>query len=483
MMIIGNPSLSHPAALPFPLDQLPPTAGAAFDRPERLNGTLRLREPLDPGEVRVLTYQRARPVTQDRRATSDAVAAAKAPQIAIESASPAVEGGRFAVKRLVGQPIQVSADIIMDGHDILAAELLWRTADEESWRREKLELTVNDRWEGRFTPERVGRHVFSIAAWWDEWASYRHGLARKQEAGQDLTSDIQEGVALLRRIAVQAPAATRDTLENAADRADAVAFLSEETNGAVQAAGHRPFLTQLAGSMAVDADRPQAVFASWYEMFPRSVTNDPARHGTFYDVIREMPRIRDHGIRRAVFPADPPDRPHQPQGPQQQSARRSPATSAAPTRSAARKAATTRSIRNSARWRIFAPADRRGAGRTGWKSRWTSPSSARPTIPGCGSIRSGFAGGRTASVSYAENPPKKYEDIVNVDFYAPDAVPGLWRALRDVVQFWVRQGVRIFRVDNPHTKPLPVLAVADRRHPCAIPGRDLPGRGVHPAPR
>ena len=453
VMIIGNPSLSHPAALPFPLEQLPPTAGAAFDRPEQLNGTLRLREPLDPGEVRVLTYQRARPVTQDRRATSDAVAAAKAPRIAIESASPAVEGGRFAVKRLVGQPIQVSADIIMDGHDILAAELLWRTADEEAWRREKLDLTVNDRWEGRFTPERVGRHVFSIAAWWDEWASYRHGLARKQEAGQDLTSDIQEGVALLRRIAVQAPAATRDMLEHAADRADAAALLSEETNGAVQAAGHRPFLTQLAESMAVDADRPQAMFSSWYEMFPRSVTNDPSRAGTLHDVIREMPRIRDLGFDVLYFP------PIHPIGRTNRKGRNNSLHAEAGDVGSPYAIGGEEGGHDAIHPALGTLEDFRAviaaAQEHGLEIALDFAIQCSMDHPWIREHPGWFRWRADGTVKYAENPPKKYEDIVNVDFYAPDAVPGLWRALRDIVHFWVAQGVRIFRVDNPHTKPLP----------------------------
>ncbi len=300
--ILANASLSHPAPLPFPLDQPPPAAGAPFDQPERLNGTLELREPLQPGEVRVLTFRRARPVRQAVLGAAAAVEAAGSPRIAIEAVAPSVEGGRFAVKRLTGGPILVGADIVMDGHEMLAGELLWRPVDEPSWRREKLELTVNDRWEGRFTPQRPGRHVFSIAAWWDEWGSFRHGLARKQEAGQDVRLDIQEGAALLRAIAEQAPPPAREALRLAAERPDIGRLLSEDTRAAVEAAGHRPFLTQLSQPMPVDADRPQAEFASWYEMFPRSATTDPARHGTLRDVIKEMPRIRDMGFDVLYFP-------------------------------------------------------------------------------------------------------------------------------------------------------------------------------------
>ena len=453
VMVLANPSLSHPAPLPFPLDQAPPAAGAPFDQPERLNGSLELREPLAPGEVRALTYRRARPVRQPVRRTDAAIQGAAAPRIAIEAVSPSLEDGRFAAKRLTGESVVIGADIIMDGHEMLAAELLWRPADETDWRRERLELTVNDRWEGRFIPQRPGRHVFSIAAWWDEWGSFRHGLARKQEAGQDVSLDIQEGVALLRAIAEGAPEATRDALNRAAEQAQVVRLLSEETKAAVEAAGHRPFLTELSRPMPVDADRPQAEFASWYEMFPRSATADPARPGMLRDVIGEMPRIRDLGFDVLYFPPIHPIG-HTNRKGRNNSLRAEQGDVGSPYAIGNEQGghdALDPALGTREDFRAVVAA----AHEHGLEIALDFAIQCSMDHPWIREHPGWFRFRPDGSVKYAENPPKKYEDIVNVDFYAAGAVPALWLALRDVVRFWVGEGVRIFRVDNPHTKPLP----------------------------
>ena len=228
------------------------------------------------------------------------------------------------------------------------------------------------------------------------------------------------------------------------------------------------------------AERTGAQFASWYEIFPRSMSDDERRHGTFDDVIAPSAAHPRHGLRRALFPADPSDRPQEPQGPQQRADAPAPDDPGSPYAIGSQEGGHDAIHPHSARSTISARL-RDAPPRTGSNSRSTSPSSARPTIPGCRSIRTGLPGGRTARIKYAENPPKKYEDIVNVDFYAPAPSRISGSRLRDVVLYWAEQGVRIFRVDNPHTKPFPFWEwmIADVR--ATLPRRDLPRGSFHAA--
>jgi starch synthase (maltosyl-transferring) len=445
--IFANPSLTTTRTMPFPLDHLPPTAGREFGHPSGLNGSLELRASLSPGEVRLFRYQSADPVLLSRPRLDP-----HAPRLAIEAVSPAVENGRFAAKRLANEAVTVSADILMDGHEVLGAALLWRPADQTEWRRETMSLTVNDRWEGVFTPERIGRHLFAIEAWWDEWGTFRHRLEAKLKAGQDVGLDVQEGLALLRTITAAAPPEPKAVLESTMARGDSAALLAEDTRQAEEAAGHHPFAIRSI-EYPLDADRPQAMFSSWYELFPRSVTSDPSRHGTLLDVMAVLPRIRDLGFDVLYFPPIHPIGHTNRKGPNN-SLRAEPGNLGSPYAIGAEEGGhdaihpflgTLKDFRAL----VEAAADH------GLEIALDFAIQCSLDHPWIREHPGWFRWRPDGSVKYAENPPKRYEDIVNVDFYAEGAIPDLWLALRDVVRFWTDNGVRIFRVDNPHTKPLP----------------------------
>ncbi len=446
VVVVANPALTRAAPLDLPLTPLPATAGAAFERPVRVNGELDLRSPLTPGEVRVFRYDRAPPIaTPWSGGTAAALQAAAAPRIAIEAVAPAVDVGQFPVKRLAGDAVSVTADIFADGHEMLAAALLWRPADEAEWQREPMPPTVNDRWEASFTPARVGRYAFAVEAWWDEWGTLRRDLARKREAGQDITPEVDEACALLRQLSVPEP--RQMDMEQRIE-----VLLSETTRAAVEAAGHRPFAVRSA-ELPLDADRAQAGFASWYEMFPRSATDDPTRHGTFDDVIAELPRIRDMGFDVLYFPPIHPIGDTNRKG-RNNSLHAEPGEVGSPYAIGNREGghdAILPALGTLADFRRLVDAARRH----GLEIALDYAIQCSPDHPWLKAHPDWFRWRPDGSVRYAENPPKKYEDIVNVDFYAPAAIPDLWLALRDVVLFWANQGVRIFRVDNPHTKPLP----------------------------
>lgn len=460
LLVLLNPDTTRDAAPDAPLLPLPSAAGASFGRPAALNGGLMLDRPLAPNEVRMASLQRLPDIlTPWMQGTHAAAEAAAAPRIVIEAVSPVVDGGAFPAKRLAGEPVRIEADIFADGHDVLAAELMWRCADEAGWRAVPMQLVNNDRWAASFTPERVGRHAFTIAAWWDEWGTFRRDLTRKRDARQDLTLEAEEGRHLVEEIAIQAPEEARPDIEaiaaqlQASDVEEKVAILlSDTTHATVSGGGYRPFLTRHP-ELLLDADRAQACFSSWYEIFPRSATDDPNRHGTFNDVIRELPRIRSMGFDVLYFPPIHPIG-HTNRKGRNNAIEAAPGDVGSPYAIGAEEGghdAILPALGTLEDFRNLVAA----AGRHGLEIALDFAIQCSLDHPWIKQHPDWFRWRPDGSIQYAENPPKKYQDIVNVDFYAPEAIPDLWLALRDVVRFWAQQGVRIFRVDNPHTKPLP----------------------------
>jgi len=423
---IINADATQQAAVPMQVAPLPPQSGAAFSDPEPFDSSCArhaLTKPLGPGEVRIVTYSRLDDITGTAPAGPVERGPMEAARIAVEALSPFVPDGDYAVKRVVGEAVTVSADIVADGHEVLAAALLWRPADEAEWQRVPMRLVVeDDRWQATFTPARIGPHLFTVEAWWDVWGTYRHDLHAKHAAAQVLTLEIEEGRRMIAATLPRAVGRSRTVLQSvldglaATDEAGAVGLLlSDDTLAAMQATDDHPFAMKHA-VMRMDVDRPQAVFASWYELFPRSTTDDPARHGTWSDA---------EGGHDAIHPQ----------------------------------------LGTLEEFRALIAAAREH----GLEIALDFAVQCAPDHPWLKQHPDWFRWRPDGSMRYAENPPKKYQDIVNPDFYAETALPALWLALRDVIQFWVDQGVRILRVDNPHTKPFPfwrwMIADIRDRHP------------------
>ncbi len=350
---------------------------------------------------------------------------------------------------------------------VLAAALLWRADDETDWQRVVMRLVENDRWEASFAPARIGRHRFTVRAWWDAWGTFRHDLSAKYAAGQTVTLEIDEGC----RMIEAADRADIAAQVRSADAAQQVALLvAEETARAMRAADARPFAVEYAPAVPLDVDRPQAGFASWYEMFPRSATDDPARHGTFADVIRRLPDIRAMGFDVLYFPPIHPIGTTNRKG-RNNALRAEPDDVGSPYAIGGPEGGF-----DAVHPRLGTLDDFRelvGAAKdNALEIALDFAVQCSPDHPWLREHPDWFRWRPDGSMRFAENPPKKYEDIVNPDFYAKAAMPTLWLALRDVIQFWVNQGVRIFRVDNPHTKPMPfwqwMIADIRSRHPDVI---------------
>lgn len=477
-VVLINPDPGQERAPALGLAPLAAAAGAAFDKPILLEGGNDPAAPLQPGEVRVLLVERTRPVAPRGPAAAESLARAlRQPRVVIERLSPAVDDGRYPAKCVVGDSVVVEADIFADGHEVLAAELLWKAADEAEWQRAPLRQRVNDRWQGSFAPARLGRHLFTIEAWIDSYGSFCRDLDKKLTAGQEVELELLEGRALIEAAAARASEPLASTLtallrqvEQAEPPARSGILLAQETRGAMAAADERAFRTRNEPPLPLEVDRPQAVFAAWYELFPRSVTDSPVRHGTFDDVIARLPAIRDMGFDVLYFPPIHPIGLTNRKG-RNNSLRAESGDLGSPYAIGGQEGghdAVHPALGGIEAFRRL----RDAAAEQGMEIALDFAIQCSPDHPWLKQHPAWFSWRPDGSLRFAENPPKKYEDIVNVDFYAEGAQPGLWLALRDVVLYWVGEGVRTFRVDNPHTKPLPfwewLIASVKAEHPDVI---------------
>nr|WP_011581997.1 MULTISPECIES: alpha-1,4-glucan--maltose-1-phosphate maltosyltransferase [Chelativorans] len=386
-----------------------------------------------------------------------------ASRIAIEAVEPAIDGGRFAAKTIVGHPLRVEADIFCDGHEIIAAALLYRQRGERSWRETPMRHLVNDRWRATVVFEEVGHHEFRIASWRDLFATWRMDTAKKHEAGQKISLELQEGRLLVEKaLGIRTGGTPNDRsalkallaeVTSSSSEGDALAVLmSDDMAVLMRRLGVRMNLTESDKVFPVFVDREKAGFSAWYELMPRSQSVSPDRHGTFDDVIARLPYVRDLGFDVLYFP------PIHPIGRTNRKGRNNsltpePGDPGSPYAIGAEEGGHDALHPELGSFEDFARLVK-AASEHGLEIALDFAIQCSPDHPWIKEHPEWFDWRPDGTIKFAENPPKKYEDIVNVHFYR-DAIPGLWYALRDIVLFWLERGVRIFRVDNPHTKPLP----------------------------
>ncbi|WP_117190761.1 alpha-1,4-glucan--maltose-1-phosphate maltosyltransferase [Rhizobium terrae] len=427
---------------------------------------------LKPGELRVFEGRSSLPIV-DAVPVPTVEKAAASPRLAIEKITPAVDEGRFVVKRVIGETVKVEADIFGDGHDPLSAALLWRAADESKWNEVPMQLVQNDRWQAEFPLKRMGRHEFMVEGWRNPFAIFRYEFTKKHEARLDLRLEIQEGINLVLDALDYAEGHLKTQLKVLFDRLTAQqdqqrveTLLAIETAELMAEADRRPHKVQ-SQVIPVDAERTAAAFASWYQIFPRSQSGDPHRHGTFDDVIRRLPAIREMGFDVLYFP------PIHPIGKTNRKGRNNTLNAAPEDPGSPYAIGSEAGGHDAIHPQLGSFEDFRrlieAAKDEGLEIALDLAIQASPDHPWLKQHPGWFDWRPDGTIRYAENPPKKYEDIVNVDFYASNAIPSLWTELRDVVQKWVDNGVKLFRVDNPHTKPFPfwewLIADIRSRHP------------------
>jgi starch synthase (maltosyl-transferring) len=371
----------------------------------------------------------------------------------IENIYPLIDGGRFPIKRIAGEPVAVWADIYRDGHEVIAAALVWRLEQERDWQRAAMTHDVNDRWGGSFTPTTPGRYVYAIEAWTDEFATWRHGFELKLTAGQDVALDALEGAGIMTKAQSGGPDSAAVILhqcEQFLQTGETAPLLAPELRAAMAESQTRSDLTR-SPLLPLTIDRPRARNGAWYEMVPRSQGSVPGQHGTFKDCIARLPDVAAMGFDVIYFT------PIHPIGRTNRKGRNNTLTAApgdvgSPYAIGAAEGghdAVHPELGTIEDFHEFVAACKL----LEMEVALDIAVQCSPDHPWVTQHPNWFKRRPDGTMKYAENPPKRYEDIHNPDFNSEDA-GSFWNALRDVILYWVDQGVKIFRIDNPHTKPL-----------------------------
>ncbi|HEY6483297.1 MAG TPA: alpha-1,4-glucan--maltose-1-phosphate maltosyltransferase [Steroidobacteraceae bacterium] len=380
-------------------------------------------------------------------------------RVVIENITPCVDCGRFPIKRTAGESVTVRADAFTDGHDAVTVMLLYRHQTTPDWQRLPMQPLGNDAWEASFAVQLLGAYEYAVCAWVDHFESWRSDLLKKHQAGQDIELDFKQGAALAEEIAARASPADARTLRewaasvcNGADAADArVAIARSDPVNLLQR--QYPDLQRVQRSepsLRVEVERERARYSTWYEMFPRSAAREPGKHGSFADVEKLLPYVASMGFDVLYLPPIHPIGVTERKGPNNLSA----AAAADP----------------GSPWAIGGTAGGHkaihpqlgsledfqhllaNAREHGIEIALDVAFQATPDHPYVHEHPEWFLKRADGSIQYAENPPKKYQDIYPFHFESP-AAAALHSELRSIVEYWIAQGVRIFRVDNPHTKP------------------------------
>ena len=399
-------------------------------------------------------------------------------RVIIDRVRPEIDNGRFAVKRVLGEKVKVRADILTDGHDAISGLLLFRHESETRWRTAALEGFSNDKWKASFKVMELGRYRYTLCAWLDAFKSWRRDLAKRIEAGQDVTMDLLTGAAIVEEAIARAPEPQRAVL------ADCVTALRSDKNPAIrirlaldpglsarmaQSLPDRSQMTFYPRFLDVVVEPVKARFSAWYEMFPRSCSPVPGAHATFSDCEARLPYVAEMGFDVLYLPPihpigithrkgrnnAPVCEPKDPGSPWAIGAHEGGHTAVHP------ELGTLDDFRNFVR----------RANALGLDVAMDLAFQCSPDHPYVREHPEWFQQRPDGSIQYAENPPKKYEDIYPLHFECAER-RALMEELKCVVLFWIDEGIRIFRVDNPHTKPFAfwewLIAEVKRSHPEVI---------------
>lgn len=378
-------------------------------------------------------------------------------RVVIQNVKPEIDCGRFPVKRIAGDRVVVSADIFADGHDALSARVLYRKRENSGWREAAMRPSGNDRWEGEFVVEEIGFYFYTVQGWIDRFKTWQQDLRKRIEAGRDVKADMLAGARQLEETAKRATEEDGKKLTRFAEllkekrNADPVtAALGEELTELMQKVPDRTFASSLENEREVVVDRKKALFSAWYEFFPRSCSPEPGRHGTFNDCLRLLPEIAAMGFDILYLP------PIHPIGRTSRKGRNNslevgPGDVGSPWAIGSEEGGH-KSVHS--RLGTFEDFERliQKASEAGLEIAMDLAFQSSPDHPYIREHPEWFRWRPDGSVQFAENPPKKYEDIVPFDFET-ERWQELWEELRSILLFWIGKGIRIFRVDNPHTKP------------------------------
>ena len=381
-------------------------------------------------------------------------------RVVVAGVSPEIDCGAFAAKRIAGDRVVVDADIYTDGHDLVAGEILYRHGQEEVWRRSPMKFLGNDHWRGDFLAAKVGKYHYSVEGWIDRFGTWRSALTKRIDSGQDVRLECLMGATLVEE------AASRAASEDAAILNNWIRILRQEQSpGNVKEAAlgnelsdvmvrypDRRFAARYGKELGLIVDRERARYSAWYEMFPRSCASEPGRHGTLRDCETQLPYVAAMGFDVLYLPPIHPIGHTARKGKNNETAA-GPEDVGSPWAIGSEEGGHT-SIHPKLGTlddfdRLIAAAKAHGI-----DIALDIAFQCSPDHPYVRQHPEWFRRRPDGTIQYAENPPKKYEDILPLDFETPQWRE-LWEELKRVVVFWIEHGVRVFRIDNPHTKALP----------------------------
>ncbi|MDO9004157.1 MAG: alpha-1,4-glucan--maltose-1-phosphate maltosyltransferase [Aquabacterium sp.] len=392
----------------------------------------------------------------------------------IDAVLPVVDAGRFAVKAIAGEPVHVQANCFTDGHDVLRVMLCWRAEADATSQEVEMKLDSNDEWLASFTPEAPGRYFYSAVAWVDHFESWRHELTRRVDE-EDIRIAALVGAELIEDAAKRAKSTDKAELKSWAkqlrkphsDTQTLKALALDENQAAVarrhpdrQQAVHFPI------ELPLVADRERARYSSWYELFPRSASSQPGQHGTFKDVEARLPYVAEMGFDVLYFP------PIHPIGREKRKGRNNalstePGDVGSPWAIGSLEGGHKDLLPELGTWEDFRSLVSK-AHELGQEIAMDIAFQCAPDHPYVKTHPEWFRWRPDGTVQYAENPPKKYQDIYPFNFETEDW-RALWLELKSVFDHWISEGVTIFRVDNPHTKAFPfwewAITTIKRDHP------------------
>jgi len=378
-------------------------------------------------------------------------------RVVISNVSPQVDGGKYPVKRVTGEYLTVSADIVCDGHDSIAASLLIRHKREKQWREIPMKLILNDRWEASVRMEELGFHEYQLIGWVDHFTTWKKGLMKKSDANQEISVELKIGGQILldalnfsksehkARFRKWATLLSDDQkIEQAFNLA-----VSDELSRAMSRVRDTTLVTTYPQHFDIEIERRKAGFSAWYELFPRSASPQENSHGTFRDVINILPRIAEMGFDTLYFP------PIHPIGRVKRKGKNNSLTPSDTDPGSPWAIGNVMGGHKSIHPELGSVADFSAlvteAKKLNLEIALDIAYQCAPDHPYVKEHPQWFKWRPDGTVQYAENPPKKYEDILPFDFETDDW-KNLWQELKSVIDYWIELGVQVFRIDNPHTK-------------------------------
>ncbi len=402
-------------------------------------------------------------------------------RVIIENVQPEINCAEFPVKRVLNDKIRVEADIYCDGHDVLTAELLYRLSEEKDWKSHVMEYDINDRWYSSFKLNKIGMWTFSIQAWVDHFKSWHRDMLTKINASADYEADLLIGAQLIKsslEAYSKIPPEDKAFLKKAGDtlssetwpKQEKIQLILDDTLYDVMIKYPvKKFITAYERNPQVEVERHKASFSSWYEVFPRSLAFDEKKHGTFRDTLKFLPYVTELGFDVLYLP------PIHPIGKSKRKGKNNSVTSKPDEPGSPWAIGSEEGGHKSIHPDLGTLDDFKElvkkAHESGIEIAMDMAFQCSPDHPWVKEKPQWFRERPDGSLQYAENPPKKYEDIYPINFETEDW-ENLWEELKSVFLYWIDQGVKIFRVDNPHTKSLRFWGWAIRKikntHPDVI---------------